>query len=422
MTPTQIALLIFSLTYLLFMTKMVHKAVAALLGAMLMVAYGIVPYEEVGQVIDFKTLTVVVGMMITLNVIKGSGLFEYLAIKAAKITKGEPVQLMVMFVVLAVILPAFFSNVISILILGSLLYTICKKLHLDFKSYLLMVTLAVNIGGLLTPISSLPNIMISSVTGLGFSDFFKVMFPLGVILTIVSIIFFRFVFKKAFSEKISKSERGALMNLDENEEIKDHKLFIRSVIILIGIIVMFLAQDITGIGNEAVAIGGAIIMLLLSSKDPEQMISEVQWSTIAFFIGLFVVVGGVEHVGLLETASSFIAEYVHEPITAVLTIISSASFVSSVVDNIPVTAILLPIVKNLNVFLHLSSPALYFAIVTGAALGGNITPVGSPSGVIAMGIAEKYKKKIKFGEFMMIGGTLSIIHIVIAAIYFSIIL
>ncbi len=420
MTPETIALLIFTLTYLLFLGEMLHKTVAALLGAMLMVAYGVVTYDSIGGMIDFKTLTVAVGMMVTINVVNKSGLFEYISIKAAKLTKGDPMKLMIIIVILSTVLSTLFSNITSTLILGTLVVKLCELLDLDFIPYLLIICLTVNIGGILTPISSLPNIMVSTAAGLSFLDFAKNVFLLAAILLTASILFFKFIFRDKLTKKINEKKKKRLMKLDEKREIKDKKLFIRSLIILSLIVIFFLFQDLTGIGNAAVAIAGAILMLLLSGADPEEMISEVQWSTIAFFVGLFIVIGGVEEVGLLEKASHFVANYITSLPVATVTIITGSTIASSLVDNIPVTAILLPILENLNTILEISGTALFYPLIIGAGLGGNLTPIGSPSNVIAMGIAEKNDRKLKFGDFVKIGGTLTIIQIVISIAYFYI--
>ncbi|MBN1502745.1 hypothetical protein JW930_04315 [Candidatus Woesearchaeota archaeon] len=419
MTPEIIALLIFTLTYLLFISELVHKTVAALIGAMLMVAYGILSYNEIGSTIDYKTLTVAIGMMITINVVKKSGLFEYLSIKAVKITKGNPTKLMVVIVLLSTLISTFFSNITSTLILGTLVISLCHMLDLDFVPYLVIIAISVNIAGLLTPISSLPNIMVSAAAGLSFGDFGLNLLLLGILLLASTIIFFMFFFRKTLTKRISREEIDRLKQLDENKEIKNKKLFTRSCIILGLIVFFFLIQDVTHIGNEAIAIAGAIIMLLLSSADPEEMLSQVQWSTIAFFIGLFIVIGGIEKVGLLDKISYLLAEHISSLLSAMFLILSGSAISSSIVDNIPVTAVLLPILKNLNSILNISGNFLFYPLIAGVAIGGNITPIASPANVIAVGLAEKNKKRISFGYFMKAGLFLSLLHMIISTLYFS---
>ncbi len=415
-----IALVIFLLTYALIISEMVHKTVASLIGALLMVVYGVVDYNEIGSFIDYKTLTVAVGMMITVNVVKKSGLFEYIAIKTVKLTKGNPFNLMVAVVFLSTIVSTFFSNITTTLILGSLIVSVCSLLDLDFIPYLIITSFTVNIAGILTPVSSLPNMMVSTAAGLSFKDFASNLFMLVMLLLLSSIIFYKMLFKKELSKKITKEKEKNLLSLNEKKEIKSKKLFFRSILILSLIVVFFLIQEKTGIGNEAVAITGAILMLMLSSADPEEMISEVQWSTIAFFVGLFIVIGGVEKVGLLEKATIAISKIITGKFSAISTILIGSMSASSIVDNIPITAILLPIIKGLSHALNFAGKSLYYPLIVGAALGGNITPIGSPSNVLAIGIAEKNKKKIDFGKFVKIGGSLTIIHIIISLAYFYI--
>lgn len=420
MGPEKIALAIFVLTYLFFMSGMMHKTVAALIGALLMVVYGILEYPQIGHFIDYKTLTVAVGMMITINVVNKSGLFEYISIKAAKLTKGNPVKLMVAIVLLSVVVSTFFSNITSTIVLGTLIVSLCTLLDLDFIPYLLIIGFSVDIGGILTPVSSLPNIMVSTAAGLSFVDFGKNTFLLGVLLILSSILYFRVVFSKDLHKRTTKQERKDFLLLDEKHAIKDRKLFRNSIIILGLIVFFFLIQDITHIGNEAVAMAGAILMLLLSGADPEEMLSEVQWSTIAFFVGLFIVIGGVGHVGLLEKVSQFIAHHLSSQASAVFGILVVSTVASSLIDNIPFTALFIPIVKNLSTLLSITSSTLFYPLLVGAALGGNITPFGSPADVIAMGIAEKNNRKITFGQYVKIGGMLTLIHLLISAVYFYI--
>jgi Na+/H+ antiporter NhaD/arsenite permease-like protein len=420
MESASIALAIFALTYLLIMSEMVHKTVAALLGALLMVTYGIVDYGSIGGLIDFRTLTVVLGIFITINVVEISGLFEYISIKALKFTKGDPFKLMTVVILLAITIPVVFTEIPTAIILGTLMLKICKRINLNPIPYLIAIAMVVDMGGILTPISSLQNIMIASVVNIKFSYFTLFMLPLWIALLFGAQFFFRFIFRKQLVHKLTDEELKRMMALDENAEIKSKKLFFRSLIILVLIVIFFFIQDYTGIGSEAVAMTGAILMLLLSSVNPDEVFAKIEWSILAFFIGLFIVIGGVEKAGWLETVALFVSRYMHGPMSATVTTIFTSTFISSFIDNIPVVAMLIPIAERLTELFAVKGFLLFFAIAAGTNIGGNITPIGSPSNVIIFGIAEKDKKPIGYGEFIKVGLLYTLVNITITLIYFFI--
>ena len=420
MSTETIALAIFALTYLLITSEMVHKTVAALIGALLMIVYGIVQYSSIGSLIDFKTLTVVLGIFIIVNVVEKSGLFEYLAVKSLKLARGEQTRLLIALAILGFCISVVFTEIPTAIILGSLMIKICKKINISPIPYLILIAMVVDIGGLLTPISSLQNIMISSFAGIKFIEFTLFMLPLWLTLLVCSIIFFLIVFKKELNQKITNEELDKLMSLDENQEVRNWKLFNRSWVILTLIVVFFFLQDITGIGNEAVAMSGAILMLLLSSVNPDEVFAKVEWSILAFFIGIFIVIGGIEKVGLLDKFAAWISGYMHGAMSGTIITIGVSSIISSILDNIPVIALLIPIAKNLTSMFAIEHNLLYYAIAVGTNVGGNITPIGSPSNIIILGLAEKENRSISFGTFIRIGTMYTLMNIVVSLLYFFI--
>jgi len=418
MNQETIVLAIFALTYLLIISEMVHKTVAALLGALLMMVYGVIEYGSIGSLIDFRILTVVLGIFITINVVEKSGLFEYLSIKALKLTKGNPVKLLFTLIFLGITISVIFTEIPTCIILGTLILKISKRININPIPYLITIAMVVDIGGLLTPISSLQNIMISSAIDIRFTEFTFFMLPLWLLLLFGSMFFFRLIFRKDLIHNITAEELDKLMKLDEREEIKSWKLFKRSCVILSLIIVFFFLQDITGIGSEVVAMTGAIVMLLLSSVNPDEVFAKIEWSVLAFFIGIFIVIGGVEKVGLLEKIALMISNYMHGPMSATTITIAVSAIISSFIDNIPVVAMLLPIAKSLTAMFGINNFILFFAIAAGTNIGGNITPIGSPSNVIILGLAEKEKKSISFAQFIKVGLLYTLMNMAITLAYF----
>ncbi|MEM2131173.1 MAG: SLC13 family permease [Candidatus Woesearchaeota archaeon] len=414
-----ITLAIFALTYLLIISEMIHETIAALIGALLMIFYGVVDQSSIGSLIDFKTLAIVLGIFIIVNVVDKSGLFEFIALKVLKFTNGNPFKLLYATAFLGFFISFIFTEIPTCIILGTIILKITKKLKISPIPYLIVISLVVDIGGLLTPISSIQNIMISTAANIRFSEFTLFMFPLWILIFIFSLFFFRFYFfKDLIDYKITKEELNSLISIDEKQEIKDWKLFKRSAFLLTIIVIFLFLQDITGIGIETVALTGAILMLLLSSANPDEIFSKVEWSILAFFIGIFIVIGGVEKSGILEKFTLFISNYMNSKLSAISILMLITSFVSSIMNNIPLVALLIPIAKNLTSLLNIQSNILFFGISVATSIGGNITPIGSPSNVIIIGMAQKEKHPISFNHFIKIGFLYTLMTMVISFLYF----
>lgn len=420
LTLEAIAGLIFVLTYLLFLTGMRSKTVAALLGAMLMVGFGVLGYTDIGSLIDYKTLAVALGMMIVVAVMAKSGLFEYLSIKAIKLSRGDPLKILVIMALLALPLTAIFDNITSSLVLGSIVITACTILGLDFAPFLIAIAIVINIGGLLTPVSDLPNMMITTAAGFGFLSFIWYILPLAIVLVGVTLLYFALSLRKQLHARVRKTSVADLESLDENAVIHDRRLFRNSLIMLVLIILAFITHESLGIGVEVIALAGAIIMLVLSGADAEEVFREVHWSTLAFLIGLFIVVGGVDRVGLLARFSSFVGTFARSELSAALVVLFSSTGMSTFLNSIPVTAVFIPIVKQLSTLISVNPSNIFYALVVAAGLGGNITPIGSASSIIACGLAEKHGRSISFFDYFKIGFTLTLVHLAISALYFFI--
>lgn len=415
-----IALLIFLLTYLLFLSEMMNKTVAALLGAMLMVAFGVIPYDKVGMFIDIRTLAVALGMMVVINVVKDSGLFEYIGIRTIKLAQGDPIKILILISLLSVPITAFFDNVTASLILGSLIVTVCRILEIDFVPYLIAVAIIINIGSILTPVASFPNMMVTTNAGFGFLQFTLYILPLGIALILVTLFFFRHWIGKDIQRKVKKSDIQELEHLDEKKAIKDIVLFRRSLVILGLMILAFLVGERFHIGIEVVALSGAIVMLVLSGAEPERILSEVHWSTLAFLTGIFIVVGGVNRVGLLAKFSLMLSQIGKAELSAVMVMLGSSLAATSFLNSIPVAAVFIPVVQGIAAKISVPPDALFYALVVGVGLGGNITPISSSSTIITCSIAEKEGRKITFLDYFRSCFVLTLVHLAISALYFAI--
>ena len=412
MEPITIALLIFLLTFLLILTELVHKTLAALLGAFLMITYGLVQYTEIGSFIDPRALGVIFGMMIVVEVVKDSGIFHFFGIKTVKLTKGDGKKLFVGLLVLTTFLSAFLSNIASILIISALTFTLCRSLEIDPIPLIMCEAIITNIGGLMFLTSSTPNVLIAGATGFNFINFLTFTFPLAFILMVATIGFFLVVFKK-YLKGMKKID---VDNLDEWSVVPNKPFFWKSLIILVMTIFFFMIYDKIGVTMDFVAISSAIIILLLSGADPDKTLKDIEWGTIFFFIGLFVVVGGLEKSGFLEIVAHKMIELIGgQKVVGIPLVVWMSGITSGIVDNIPITVTLIPIVRSLVESLGMN--VMWWCLAIGAGLGGNLTPLGSPSSVIAMGISKKEGNPIPFGKFLKLGLITTLIHLFIGTLY-----
>lgn len=410
-----IAISIFLLVMIAIISEKVNRAVAAVAGALLMLIFNIVSFENGLKHIDFNTIGVLIGMMLFVSVVKNSGLFEYIAIFSAKKSKGDPWKIMLCFMVLIAILSAILDNVTTVLLIGPMTIVITQILKINPTPFLITQILASNIGGTSTLIGDPPNIMIGSAANLSFMDFVVNLGPIVIIILFATIICFKFVFKKHLVvEAIYKEE---ILSLDENKAIKDKSLLIKSIIMMIFILLGFALHNIIHIESSVVALAGATIMIFIGKQDVDEILSSIEWSTIAFFGGLFIVVGGLVEVGIIN----FIAEYLINAtkghlIIAMLVILLLSAIISSFLDNIPFVATLIPLILTMQ-SQGVDVTPIWWATSLGACLGGNGTLIGASANIVLSNIGQKNGYPITFKEYFKIGFPLMILSIIISTIY-----
>lgn len=410
-----IAISIFLLVMIAIISEKVNRAVAAVAGALLMLIFNIVSFENGLKHIDFNTIGVLIGMMLFVSVVKNSGLFEYIAIFSAKKSKGDPWKIMLCFMVLTAILSAILDNVTTVLLIGPMTIVITQILKINPTPFLITQILASNIGGTSTLIGDPPNIMIGSAANLSFMDFVVNLGPIVIIILFATIICFKFVFKKHLVvEAIYKEE---ILSLDENKAIKDKSLLIKSIIMMIFILLGFALHNIILIESSVVALTGATIMIFIGKQDVDEILSSIEWSTIAFFGGLFIVVGGLVEVDIIN----FIAEYLINAtkghlIITMLVILWLSAIISSFLDNIPFVATLIPLILTMQ-SQGVDVTPIWWATSLGACLGGNGTLIGASANIVLSNIGQKNGYPITFKEYFKIGFPLMILSIIISTIY-----
>lgn len=410
-----IAIIIFLCTMTAIITGKVHNTVAALTGAVLLVLTHILSIEDCVNAVDVETICILVGMMLLVAVVKNSGIFEYIAIKAAKLAKGRPWPIMVIFIIITAVLSGMLDNVTTVLLVGPMTLAITNILKVDPVPYIITQIMASNIGGTATLIGDPPNIMIGSAAKLSFVDFIMNTGFATLFVVIVGLICMYFIYgRKLFvtDESIAK-----VMQLDEQKAIKDRKLMHESVVVIIIVALCFIFHDQLGVESCTIAIAAACLMLLIGGQEPEEIVLSVEWPTILFFIGLFIVVGGLKKVGVITLlANGLLSLTGGNMIITMMVILWVSAIVSSFLDNIPFVATLIPMILTMQSE-GMDVAPIWWALPLGACLGGNGTLIGASANVVLSGISKNNGHPITFAQYFKIGFPMMILSIVVCSIF-----
>ena len=401
--PELIAIAVFLFTYALIIDERIHRAVVAMLGASIVVLLHIVPWEMIPEYIDLGTIFLLIGMMIIVNTARGSGLFEYIAIKTAKLAKGSPMRVLILFSIVTGLTSAFLDNVTTVLLITPMLLYVASVMKTSPMPFLIAEIFASNIGGAATLIGDPPNIMIGSAAGLTFDEFIINVAPMMAVNLLVVLGLLALIYRKDLH--VSPDERESIertfAELKDREAIRDWSLFKKSVIVIALVIGMFFIHDQLGLEPALVALIGASILLFWSRQSPEEIFEKIEWPALFFFGGLFVVVGALVETGVIASVAQFVVENVHSEGEAILIIAWFSAIASAIVDNIPLTATLLPLIQDMSVAMDIYP--LWWALSLGACLGGNGTIIGASANVVVLGIAARNGYSISFMEFLKIG-------------------
>jgi len=407
---------IFITAYILIIWDKFDRAVIAMSGASLMILFKILSQESAFKEIDFNTLGLLISMMVIVMITKRSGIFEYLAIKTVKIARGEPIIILVLLSVTTGLLSAVLDNVTTILLIIPVTLSITNDLHINPIPFIITEIFASNVGGTATLVGDPPNIMIGSSVGLSFMDFIKNSAPIAIpMLFMITFIFVLIYRKKLIATCQAKTK---IMEMDEKKCIKDRSLLIKSLIILSLTIIGFMLHSVLHYESATIAITGAVALLFISKIRPEKILHEVEWKTIFFFAGLFIMVGGLKEAGVIKILAKNAIDLTQgDLILTTMTILWVSAIASAFLDNIPFVATMIPLIKDMGAMSGMNLTPIWWALSLGACLGGNGTIIGASANVIATGLAEEQGHKITFRNYFKVAFPIMILSIIACSIY-----
>ncbi|MDC8980714.1 ArsB/NhaD family transporter [Mycobacterium marinum] len=416
-----IAIGVFVVTYALIASDRVSKTRAALVGAAIMLAIGIVDSHDVfyshDTGIDWDVIFLLLGMMIIVSVLRQTGVFEYIAIWAVKRAKGSPTRIMILLVLVMAFGSALLDNVTTVLLIAPVTLLVCDRLVINAAPFLMAEVFASNIGGAATLVGDPPNIIIASKGGLTFNDFLINMAP---VVLIVLVIFVALLPRLFGSVTVEPERVSDVMSLNEREAISDRKLLIKCGVVLLAVFAAFVGHPVLHIQPSVVALLGAGVLIIISGLAGRDYLASVEWETLLFFAGLFIMVGALVKTGVVDKLARASIELTGgNELFTVLLIIGVSAPVSGIIDNIPYVATMTPIVTELVAVMpgQVNPDALWWALALGADFGGNLTAVGASANVVMLGIARRAGTPISFWEFTRKGIVVTTISLLVAAAY-----
>jgi Na+/H+ antiporter NhaD/arsenite permease-like protein len=417
-----VAIIVFSIVYVLIATERINRVVAALAGAGVILAVGVVGSDDAffskDTGIDWNVIFLLFGMMVIVGVLKQTGVFEYVAIWAAKRAKGRPFRVMALLCLITAVASAGLDNVTTVLLIAPVTLLVCERIGVRPVPFLIAEALASNIGGTATLVGDPPNLIVASRSGLGFNDFLVNLGPIVVVMLVAFIALSRFLFRKDFTA--DPEQVAQVMELDEREAIQDRSLLLRSLIVLGLVLVAFTLHGVLHLEPSVVALLGAGLLVAISGLRPQTYLVDVEWETLLFFAGLFILVGSLVKTGVIDhLAAGLVAATGDSVPAAMMLILWGSAALSAIVDNIPFVATMTPVVDQLvgGNGPFAGQNGLWWALVLGADLGGNATAIGASANVVVAGISKKSGHPISFWEFTRYGSVVALVTLAIATPY-----
>jgi Na+/H+ antiporter NhaD/arsenite permease-like protein len=416
-----LALSVFIIAYGFIAAEKFNRVAIALVGAAAMVIVGATDADAAffshDTGIDWNVIFLLLGMMIIVSVIHKTGFFEYLAIKAIKLAKGNPKTALIYLVILVALASAILDNVTTILLAVPMTIIVCKKLNVNPVPFLLSEVFMSNIGGAATLVGDPPNIIIASRANLSFNEFLIHMAPMVIIVVMAIIPLLLFMFRK---ELVNTPEDRKMINeLDERSFLTDIKLMKKSLFVLVLVVIAFISHSFLHLEPAIIALLGAGLLILISGLKPTNYVQDIEWGTLTFFAGLFIMVGALVNTGVMKTFADFLKDLVGSNVTlAAMSLLGVSAVLSGIVDNIPYVASMSPVVMELSKSIPESAgDVLWWALAFGADFGGNATIIGASANVVAVGLARKAGIHISFWQFAKYGIPVTFLSVIMVVPY-----
>ncbi|HET9495782.1 MAG TPA: ArsB/NhaD family transporter [Chloroflexia bacterium] len=409
-----VAVGVFVATFVAISLDKVHKTLVALLGAMAMILLGLVSQEEAFRNVDWNVIFLLAGMMVIANTLRRTGVFQWAAMKIIDVARGEPMLVMLLLSTLTAVTSAFLDNVTTVVLMVPITVFVAGALGISPVPLLIAEVLASNIGGAATLIGDPPNIIIGSASGLDFGAF---LFNMGPVIVVIYAVFIGLLVLLFRGQLRTTPERvAAAMRMREEGVITDRTLLVQSLLVLAAVIIGFLLHGALGYEAATVAMSGAAVLMLVSRVEVHDMVSEIEWATLLFFFGLFVVVEALVHVGFVEIAARGMLSITGgDPTATTMLMLWGSAVASALIDNIPYTATMVTIVPELA--RTMPADPLWWALALGACLGGNGTAIGASANVIVLSLAERAGYKISFVQFLGYGVLVTFVSMIISTVY-----
>ena len=422
-----IPIVVFFLVYVALTFELVNKAVAALLGVMVLLTLHVVSEHQAVEFIDFETIMLLLGMMSIVAILRKTGFFSIVSVRIAELTQGSPLKILILFSIVTAVLSAFLDNVTTVLIIIPIIIELTAGMGLDPKMYVISQAIISNIGGTATLIGDPPNIIIGSKVGLTFNQF---MLNLTLPVTVCFVVALAYTWAtnrdkfRPIDTNLAKLFSVQLLLEKIRYNFLDSKIdaiFLTKGLVCLGLaILLFVTQTITKLSPGVVAMLVAMILFVITRIDVEEMLEEIEWSTLLFFTGLFILVGVLEEKGVIEwIAHNIFMRVGDNPYVIVLTVLWVSGIVSGFLDNIPFTITMIPIVKLMLESTPIPNNILWWALSLGACLGGNLTMIGASANIVSIGMAKKFGQEISFLDFARKSIVITLITLVIASGYLT---
>ena len=409
-----IAAAIFVIAYILIALERWDRTIVAMIGGLLVVALGIIDQHEAFAAIDLNVIFLLAGMMVIASILARTGFFDWLGIRSVILSDGRPMRLLLILATVTAVLSAFLDNVTTVVLMTPITLSVAHRLGVSPVPYLISSILASNIGGTATLIGDPPNILIGSAAGLGFDDFLFNLGPVTVLVFIAFVVIVRVAFRDL---QVPDERREAALERSEENAIKDRPLLVKSLIVSGATIFGFLIHSAIGVEPATIALLGAMVLMLIAGLDAHKTLREIEWSTLFFFVGLFILVEAIVQVGIVGGIADRLAEATQgQPALATIGLLWFSAIASAIIDNIPYTATAIPVVQRLAETGMAVEP-LWWALALGACLGGNLTIVGASANVVVSNVGRRAGHPIRFVEFFRYGAVVVFASMVISTVY-----